>query len=64
MLLRRKGSSCMRPEQAMNIEKPTYLEYMDQLSAVSGIKVSSFSDLCKALSNRMDFFASMGMLCF
>ena len=49
-----------RPDKAMNIEKPTYLEYMDQLSAVSGIKVSSFSDLCKALSNRMDFFASMG----
>ena len=44
----------------MNIEKPTYLEYLDQLSTVSGIKVSSFSDLCKALSNRMDFFASMG----
>ena len=49
-----------RPDKAMNIEKPTYLEYLDQLSTVSGIKVSSFSDLCKALSNRMDFFASMG----
>ena len=36
-----------RPDKAMNIEKPTYLEYMDQLSAVSGIKVSSFSDLYK-----------------
>ena len=44
----------------MNIEKPTYLEYLDQLSTVSGIKVASFADLCKALSNRMDFFASMG----
>lgn len=49
-----------RPDKAMNIEKPTYLEYLDQLSAVSGIKVVSFADLCKALSNRMDFFASMG----
>ena len=49
-----------RPDKAMNIEKPTYLEYLDQLSTVSGIKVASFADLCKALSNRMDFFASMG----
>lgn len=49
-----------RPDKAMNIEKPTYLEYLDQLSAVSGIKVATFADLCKALSNRMDFFASMG----
>lgn len=49
-----------RPDKAMNIEKPTYLEYLDQLSTVSGIKVATFADLCKALSNRMDFFASMG----
>ena len=49
-----------RPDKAMNIEKPTYPEYLDQLSTVSGIKVASFADLCKALSNRMDFFASMG----
>ena len=49
-----------RPDKAMNIEKPTYPEYLDQLSAVSGIKVATFADLCKALSNRMDFFASMG----
>ena len=49
-----------RPDKAMNIEKPTFLEYLAELSKVSGVSISSFADLCKALSNRMDFFASMG----
>ena len=49
-----------RPDKAMNIEKVTYLDYIAQLSDVSGIKVDTFAALKKALSNRMDFFASMG----
>ena len=49
-----------RPDKAMNIEKPTYLDYLATLSDVSGIKVDSFASLCEALKNRMDFFASMG----
>ena len=49
-----------RPDKAMNIEKVTYKDYITQLSDVSGIQIASFADLCKALSIRMDFFASMG----
>lgn len=49
-----------RPDKAMNIEKVTYLDYIAQLSDVSCIKVDTFAALKKALSNRMDFFASMG----
>ena len=49
-----------RPDKAMNLEKPEYLDYMKTLSEVSGIEVKSFKDLMKALSLRMDFFASMG----
>lgn len=49
-----------RPDKAMNIEKVTYLDYIAQLSDASGIKVDTFAALKKALSNRMDFFASMG----
>lgn len=44
----------------MNIEKVTYLDYLKQLSDASGVAISTFADLCAALSNRMDFFASMG----
>ncbi len=49
-----------RPDKAMNIEKPEYLDYLATLSEVSGIKVTSFASLKEALQNRMDFFASMG----
>ena len=49
-----------RPDKAMNLEKPEYLDYQKTLSEVSGVEVKSFKDLMKALSLRMDFFASMG----
>ena len=49
-----------RPDKAMNLEKPEYLDYLKTLSEVSGVEVKSFKDLVKALSLRMDFFASMG----
>ena len=49
-----------RPDKAMNLEKPEYLDYLNTLSEVSGVEVKSFKDLMKALSLRMDFFASMG----
>lgn len=49
-----------RPDKAMNIEKPEYLDYLDQLSKVSNTAISSYAALQDALKNRMDFFASMG----
>lgn len=49
-----------RPDKAMNIEKPEYVEYLNTLSSVSGISIASFEDLKAALKNRMEFFASMG----
>lgn len=49
-----------RPDKAMNIEKPDYKEYISKLSTVSGIQINSFAKLCEAISNRIEFFASMG----
>lgn len=49
-----------RPDKAMSIEKTDYLDYLAKLSDVSGIKVTDFASLIKALVNRLDFFASMG----
>ncbi len=51
-----------RPDKAMNLEKPDYLDYLAKLSAVSNIRIDSFATLKEALSNRMDFFTSMGCL--
>lgn len=50
-----------RPDKAMNIEKPDYLDYLDKLAAAANmIEIESFASLKDALRNRMDFFASMG----
>lgn len=49
-----------RPDKAMNLEKTDYLDYLNKLSEVSGVKVDSFAALIEALSKRMDFFASCG----
>ena len=51
-----------RPDKAMNLEKPEYLDYLAKLETVSGVKIDSFATLCEALKVRMDFFASMGCL--
>lgn len=49
-----------RPDKAMNIEKPDYLDYLAKLSEVSGVKVESFQTLMGALKVRMDYFEANG----
>lgn len=50
-----------RPDKAMNIEKPDYLDYLDKLAAVTGVtEITTFAGLKTALKKRMEFFASMG----
>lgn len=49
-----------RPDKAMNIEKPDYLEYINKLADVSNVNINSFKTLCEALKKRMEFFHSIG----
>ena len=49
-----------RPDKAMHLEKPEFLEYLTTLSRVSGIEIETFADLKEALRLRMDFFAAHG----
>ncbi|MCI5869886.1 MAG: glucuronate isomerase [Dorea sp.] len=49
-----------RPEKAMSLSRQDYLEYMDKLSEVSGVKVESFATLMDALRVRLDNFAKRG----
>ncbi len=49
-----------RPDNAMAIDKEGFLDYLQQLSKVSGIEIQSFSTLIKALQLRQDFFAEVG----
>ena len=49
-----------RPDKAMNLEKPEYLDYLAKLSAVSGVEVNSFATLMEALKVRLDYFEAAG----
>lgn len=49
-----------RPDKAMNLETNFYLDYLAQLEKASSLKISSFKTLCDALSNRIEFFHSLG----
>lgn len=49
-----------RPDKAMNLEQPKYMEYLNALEVVSNVKIDSFIALKKALCRRMDFFQENG----
>ncbi len=49
-----------RPDRAMNLEKPDYLDYLARLEAASGEAVHSFAGLWRALDARMEHFARRG----
>ena len=51
-----------RPDQAMHIERSSYLTYLDKLSRCSGISVHDYASLLSALHNRLDFFGSHGCM--
>jgi len=50
-----------RPDKAMAVENPAaYNLYIDKLSDISGIDISSSNDLFHALKVRQDYFESLG----
>lgn len=50
----------LRPDFAINIDKPTFAQYIKRLSEVSGKDIASFSDLVEVLYERIDFFHENG----
>ena len=51
----------MRPDKALNIEKPDWDNYMQyELGTAAGVEISTMQDIRDALSKRIEFFASMG----
>jgi glucuronate isomerase len=50
-----------RPDKAFAVEnQKTYREYVEKLSAASGIVIRSFASLLTALENRINYFHSLG----
>ena len=49
-----------RPDKAMHIQKSDFADYVAKLAAASDTKITTFAELKAVLTNRMEFFASMG----
>jgi glucuronate isomerase len=50
-----------RPDKAMAVESSvTFRGYVEQLSKVAGVNISTFDDMILALHKRQDFFAEVG----
>jgi glucuronate isomerase len=49
-----------RPDKAMRINNPGFVEYVTHLSEVSGVKITSFASMIEALANRVGYFHERG----
>lgn len=55
-----KVSTAFRPDKAILIETETYNDYINKLEEVTGISISTYTDLKEALINRIAFFHENG----
>jgi glucuronate isomerase len=55
-----KVSTAFRPDKAILISNDGYNEYLNKLAEVVGSEINSYSDLCSALKNRIEYFNSNG----
>ena len=51
---------CFRPDNAVNIDKPGFMEYLNKLGETANINIRSLEDLQKALLARIEYFNSFG----
>jgi glucuronate isomerase len=49
-----------RPDKAMRINNPGFVEYVAHLADVSGVKIDSFASMMAALANRVEYFHARG----
>lgn len=49
-----------RPDNAINIEKEGFIEYISRLEEVTGTEIKCFNCLCAALKQRIDYFDEVG----
>lgn len=49
-----------RPDKALNIEKPGWKAFLQELGASAGVEIASLETLEQALKNRMDAFTQAG----
>ena len=49
-----------RPDKAINITKPGFADYIRKLEAVTGKEIKCARCVCEALTDRLEYFASLG----
>lgn len=49
-----------RPDNAIDIEKPGFGEYIGRLAELSGVEIDSTQDVARALERRVDYFHAAG----
>ncbi len=49
-----------RPDNAVNIDKTGFIDYINKLSGVSNIDIKTVDDVKDALAKRLDYFCEMG----
>jgi glucuronate isomerase len=49
-----------RPDKAMRINNPGFVDYVPRLAEVSGVKIDSFASLMEALAKRVGYFHERG----
>jgi glucuronate isomerase len=49
-----------RPDKAMRINNPGFVDYVPRLAEVSGVKIDSFASLMEALARRVGYFHERG----
>ncbi len=49
-----------RPDKALNIHKPGWKAYIEELSQISGVEITDLESLKKAISDRIGYFATRG----
>lgn len=52
-----------RPDKGVNIEKPEFAQYIQQLEKVVEREINSVEDVILALNERIDYFDARGCLC-
>lgn len=49
-----------RPDKALNIDKPGFVEYIKKLGDICGINIKTVDDVKTALASRIEYFVKMG----
>lgn len=55
-----KVSTAFRPDNVLNIDTDTYLEYLQELGEASNLNIESYKNLLEALKMRLAYFHSNG----